>query len=69
MKLPQYFKNALGREKRALQTFEAFSYTNKKEYVDWVGEAKTEETRERRLANAIEWLSEGKTRNWKYMKK
>lgn len=44
-------------------------YSNKKEYVDWLTEAKTEETESKRLATAIEWMSEGKTRNWKYVKR
>ena len=39
------------------------------EYVDWITEAKTDETRKKRLENAVEWMSEGKTRHWKYQKK
>ena len=69
LKVPQYFKKALIKNRRALQTFEGFGYTNKKDYVDWVAEAKTEETRDKRLGSSIEWLSEGKIRNWKYAKK
>jgi len=64
--VPSYFTAALKKNKKALATFENFNYSNKKEYVDWVVEAKTEETRTRRLATAIEWMSEGKIRNWKY---
>jgi uncharacterized protein YdeI (YjbR/CyaY-like superfamily) len=67
--LPAYFKAALQKNKKARQTFEAFSPTNKREYIEWVTEAKNEETRERRLETAIEWISEGKVRNWKYIKK
>ncbi|WP_317899678.1 YdeI/OmpD-associated family protein [Aurantibacillus circumpalustris] len=67
--IPDYFTKTLGKNKKALKTFEAFSPTNKKEYVLWVTEAKTEETRNTRLATAIEWMSEGKIRNWKYVKK
>ena len=59
---------ALRKKKRALATYDAFSYTNKKEYVEWVTEAKREATREKRVAQAVEWMSEGKPRNWKYMK-
>ncbi|HCP83280.1 MAG TPA: hypothetical protein DIT88_02660, partial [Planctomycetaceae bacterium] len=44
-----------------------FSYTNQKEYLDWISSAKREATRESRLNPAIEWLSEGKPKNWKYM--
>lgn len=66
--IPDYFINALKKNKKALATYENFSYSNKKEYVLWVTEAKTEETRNSRLKTAIEWMSEGKPRNWKYMK-
>ena len=58
---------ALEKKKRALATFEDFSYTNKKEYVEWVTGAKREETRAKRVAQAVEWMNEGKPRNWKYM--
>jgi len=54
------------KNKKVLNTFENFSYSCKKEYLMWVTEAKTEETRNSRLATAIEWMSEGKRRNWKY---
>jgi uncharacterized protein YdeI (YjbR/CyaY-like superfamily) len=66
---PAYFKEALNKNKKALQTFEAFSPTNKREYVEWVTEAKSDETRKNRLETAIEWMAEGKVRNWKYIKK
>jgi len=67
LKVPQDFKKALGGNKKALETFEGFSYTNKKEYVEWITEAKTDETRAKRLATSVEWLSKGKVRNWKYL--
>lgn len=66
---PDYFMKALRRETAALKTFQGLSPSHKREYVEWVTEAKSEETRERRLATAIEWMSEGKPRNWKYVKK
>jgi len=69
LQVPDYFVLALKRNKKALATFEAFSPSHKREYVEWITEAKQEETRLKRLATAIEWLSEGKPRNWKYMKK
>ena len=59
---------ALARKKRARATFDGFSYTNRKEYVEWITEAKREATRASRIAKAVEWMSEGKPRNWKYMK-
>lgn len=69
LEIPDYFTAALKKNKKALATFQQFSYSNKKEYVDWVTEAKTEETRKSRLETAVEWMSEGKVRNWKYVKK
>src|ERR1043165_5813080 len=66
--IPGYFTAALKKNKKALSTFEKFSYTNKKEYVDWVTEAKTEETRNKRLATSVEWMAEGKVRMWKYVR-
>jgi uncharacterized protein YdeI (YjbR/CyaY-like superfamily) len=66
--VPDYFMKALAKNKKSLKTFESFSNSNKKEYISWVTEAKTEETRAKRLATAIEWMSEGKTRNWKYIR-
>lgn len=66
--VPDYFAAALRKNKKALATFEKFSYSHRKEYVEWITEAKQEATRAKRLATAIEWLAEGKPRNWKYMK-
>ena len=67
--IPAYFKAALKTNKKAQDVFDAFSNSNKKEYVTWVTEAKTETTRAKRLETAIEWMAEGKIRNWKYLKK
>ena len=67
--IPPYFVNALKKNKKAFETFETFSVSNKREYVDWVTEAKTDETRSKRIATSIEWLSQGKIRNWKYASK
>ena len=66
---PDYFLKALKQNKAALKTFEAFSPSNKRDYIVWVTEAKTEATGEKRLATAIEWMAEGKTRLWKYQQK
>lgn len=68
LKIPDYFLAALKKNKKALATFEQFPPSHKKEYVEWVTEAKQEATRERRLATAVKWMAEGKPRNWKYMK-
>jgi len=65
--VPDYLTAALKKNKKALNTFESFSYSHKKEYVEWVTEAKRDETRAQRLETTIAWLAEGKPRNWKYM--
>ncbi len=65
--VPDDLAKALAGNTAARATFEKFSPSNKREYVDWLTEAKTETTRTRRLATAVEWLAEGKPRNWKYM--
>lgn len=67
--VPAYFMSAIRKNKQAMETFKNFSHGKRKDYVEWVVEAKTEATRAKRLATTVEWLSEGKTRNWKYMKK
>lgn len=68
LEVPDYFTKALRKNKKALKTFQEFSHTNKKEYVSWVTGAKTEETRQKRLDTAVEWMGEGKIRHWKYEK-
>lgn len=64
--VPTAFMAAVRKNKKALATFEGFPYSKKKEYVEWFTEAKTDATREKRLVQAIEWMAEGKSRNWKY---
>lgn len=66
--IPAGLTLALKKNKKALAIWEGFSYSHKKEYVEWIIEAKTDETRNRRLATTLEWLAEGKSRNWKYAK-
>lgn len=68
LKVPASLKTALARNARARETFESFSYTARKDYVEWLTEAKTEATRQRRLATALEWLAAGKKRHWKYQR-
>jgi hypothetical protein len=65
---PPYFQKELTKNKLANETFKNFSYTNRKDYIEWFEEAKTEETRVKRIAQALEWIEEGKGRNWKYQK-
>ncbi len=64
--VPEDLAARLKDNKKARATFEGFSPSNKREYVDWITEAKTEATRVKRLETTIEWLAEGKVRNWKY---
>jgi uncharacterized protein YdeI (YjbR/CyaY-like superfamily) len=67
--VPAFFRAALRKSKKAFACFDAFSPSQQREYVEWLAEAKTAPTRERRLETAIEWISEGKIRNWKYVRK
>lgn len=66
LEIPNDLSAALRKNAKANKTFANFSYSNRKEYVEWIAEAKREETRRQRLTTAIEWLAEGKARNWKY---
>ncbi|MFN2437576.1 MAG: YdeI family protein [Chitinophagaceae bacterium] len=67
--VPPGLAAALRKNKQAQTVFEGFSPSHKKEYIEWITEAKTEATREKRIESAIEMLTEGKTRNWKYVRK
>ena len=68
LKTPAYVLAALRKNKKALETFNGFPPSHKREYVEWIVEAKQEETRKKRLATAIDWMAQGKSRNWKYEK-
>ena len=67
--VPDYFEKALTKNKKAKLVFENFAWSHKKEYLEWITGAKTEETRNKRMATALAWLAEGKSRNWKYERK
>ena len=67
--VPDYFEKALTKNKKAKLVFENFAWSHKKEYLEWITGAKTEETRNKRMATALAWLTEGKSRNWKYERK
>lgn len=67
LEVPSDLERALSRNSKARKTFEQFSYSHRKEYIQWIASAKREETRARRLATAIELMSEGKPQNWKYL--
>lgn len=64
--VPPDLAAALRKNKPAAGHFDAFSYSKRKDYIEWLTEAKAAETRARRLATAVEWIAEGKSRNWKY---
>ena len=67
LKVPPYLTVALKKNKQAATAFKDFSYSHKKEYIEWLTDAKTDATRQKRLETAIGWMAEGKARNWKYM--
>ena len=64
--VPSYLTKALAKAPKAKAAFAAFSPSHKREYVDWLTQAKTEETRNRRLATALDQMAAGKSRHWKY---
>lgn len=64
--VPDVLLEALARNEKAAATFDNFPPSCKREYVEWITEAKTDATRDKRVASTIEWLAEGKRRNWKY---
>jgi len=64
--VPDYFIAALEANPAAYEVFNKFSPSAKREYCEWLTEAKTEATRDKRMAQAVEWIAEGKKRNWKY---
>jgi len=64
--VPDYLIEILDDNPDAAAYFDKFSPSQKKEYITWFEEAKTEATRDKRLAEGIAWMSEGKTRHWKY---
>ena len=68
LKAPPAMLAAIRRNKAALATWEAFAPSHQREYSEWITEAKQEATRERRMAQMLEWLADGKQRNWKYQK-
>ncbi|MEO7310393.1 MAG: YdeI/OmpD-associated family protein [Chitinophagaceae bacterium] len=68
LKIPEDLQAALANNKAAKTHFEQFSPGKKRDYLEWLTEAKTAPTRLKRLNTAIVWISEGKVRNWKYEK-
>jgi uncharacterized protein YdeI (YjbR/CyaY-like superfamily) len=67
--VPAELKRAIAQNKKAKLAFAAFPPSHKREYAEWVADAKRPETRERRVKAAVEMIAEGKSRNWKYEKR
>ncbi len=67
--VPDELLAALKKNKKALEVWKAFAPSKVREYADWIADAKTEDTKKKRVETAIEWISEGKSRHWKYQKK
>ncbi len=68
LRVPDDLAAALSRKPSAAATFKGFSPSHRNEYVEWITEAKRDETRAKRLETAVGWIAEGKPRNWKYEK-
>jgi len=66
VKTPPFLAAALKRNATAQANFDAFSPSNRREYIEWLADARQDLTRQRRLEQAVNWISEGKSRNWKY---
>ncbi|NUO39781.1 MAG: hypothetical protein HOQ17_02515 [Gemmatimonadaceae bacterium] len=64
--VPAELQAALAKNKKAATHFAAFPPSHRREYVEWISEAKRDETKTKRVAQAVEWIAEGKGRNWKY---
>ena len=69
VKVPDYVLDALKTDDSARDAFHGFSPSHRREYVEWISEAKQPATRDRRIRTMLEWLKEGKSRNWKYEKR
>lgn len=67
--VPKDFSAALNKSKPALATFKALAPSHKREYIKWITSAKRDQTRQTRIATAVQWLAEGKSRDWKYQRK
>ena len=65
-RIPADLKAALAKRPAVATTFTAMSPSHKREYVEWIMDAKGADTRERRVVQTVAWVSEGKSRNWKY---
>lgn len=64
--VPTYLETALSKNKKARASFDGLTPGRRREYIEWLQEAKTDATRDKRLKQALEWIAEGKGRNWAY---
>lgn len=70
LEVPEILEKMLSKSKKAKSIFfDEFSTSHRKEYIEWINEAKTDATKNKRAETAVEWISEGKQRHWKYAKK
>jgi uncharacterized protein YdeI (YjbR/CyaY-like superfamily) len=69
LKAPADLQKALRANAGAQATFRILSPSHRREYIEWITEAKTAATRQRRIATMMDWLAQGKSRNWKYERK
>ena len=67
--VPGYFEELLVKNKKAKAAFEQLPPSHRNEYIEWITMAKTAPTRQKRMAVALQWIAEGKGRNWKYESK
>ncbi|XZF14177.1 YdeI/OmpD-associated family protein [Chitinophagaceae bacterium MMS25-I14] len=68
LETPIYFQDALDGNPKAKEVYESKSNSFRKEYITWISDAKTHETRQKRIAEALAWITEGKGRFWKHQK-
>ena len=68
-RVPADLAAALKKNRKAAEGFSTFPPSHKREYIEWITEAKRPETREKRIATTVEWIAQGRGRNWKYEKK
>jgi uncharacterized protein YdeI (YjbR/CyaY-like superfamily) len=66
LEMPSVFAVALAKDRRAKKHFDGFAPGYQKDYIEWVGDAKRKSTRDKRIEQAVQWLRDGKHRNWKY---
>ncbi len=66
LEMPADLQAALAAQTAARSTYDGLAPSKQREYLEWITEAKRAETRQRRVAQAVEWLAEGKSRHWKY---